>query len=106
MSSQRMVAGEFLPDGDADAVIIGKGLADELNVKPGDYLTLMTTTVNGSLNAADVRVAGVFATGVKESDDRAVKMPLAGAQSLLQTHKVEKLLRSEERRVGKECRSR
>jgi putative ABC transport system permease protein len=92
MSSQRMVAGEFLPDGDADAVIIGKGLADELNVKPGDYLTLMTTTVNGSLNAADVRVAGVFATGVKEYDDRAVKMPLAGAQSLLQTHKVEKLL--------------
>jgi putative ABC transport system permease protein len=92
MSSQRMVAGEFLPESDIDAVIIGKGLADTLNAKPGDYLTLMTTTVSGSLNAADVRVAGVFATGVKEYDDRAVKMPLAGAQRLLQTPKVEKLL--------------
>ena len=31
-------------------------------------------------------------SGVKEYDDRAVKMPLAGAQQLLQTKKVERLL--------------
>ena len=40
----------------------------------------------------DVRVAGIFMTGVKEYDDRAVKLPIAGAQQLLQTKKVEKLL--------------
>jgi putative ABC transport system permease protein len=92
MGSQRMVAGKYLSDGESDDVIVGKGLAESLNVKPGDYLTLMTTTVTGSLNAADVRVAGIFATGVTEYDDRAVKIPLAGAQRLLQTAKVEKLL--------------
>jgi putative ABC transport system permease protein len=52
----------------------------------------MTTTVTGSLNAMDFLVVGTFATGVKEYDDRAVKMPLGGAQLLLNTKKIEKLL--------------
>src|ERR1051326_626834 len=100
MNNQKITAGSDLPDNEPDAVLVGRGLAQSMHVKPGDYLTLMTTTVAGSLNAMDVRVAGVFTIGVKDYDDRAVKMPIAGAQTLLQTK------RSEERRVGKECRSR
>ena len=92
MLSQRMLSGSPLSDRESDAVILGRGLAQSMNVKPGDYLTIMTTTIAGSLNAMDVRVAGTFATGVKEYDDRAVKMPIAGAQQLLQTHKVERLI--------------
>src|SRR5207237_2740018 len=42
--------------------------------------------------AIDVRVAGIFMSGIKEYDDRAVKMPLAGAQTLLQTKKIERLI--------------
>src|SRR5256885_9729339 len=63
-----------------------------MHAKPGDYLTLMSTTTSGSLNAIDVRIAGIFMSGVKEYDDRAIKMPLAGAQQLLQTTKVQRLL--------------
>ena len=92
MRGQRVVEGTLLPDNEPDAALLGKGLAESMNVKTGDYITLMTPTVSGSLNAMDVRVAGIFQTGVKELDERAVKMPLAGAQSLLQTTKVEKLL--------------
>ena len=92
MRGQRLVEGTLLPDNEPDAVLLGKGLASSMNAKPGDYVTLMTPTVTGSLNAMDVRVAGIIQTGVKELDDRAVKMPLGGAQQLLQTTKVEKLL--------------
>jgi putative ABC transport system permease protein len=92
MSAQKLTAGVDLPLDENDAVIVGKGLATSMNVKPGDYLTLMTTTGSGSLNAMDVRVAGIFMSGVKEYDDRAIKMPIAGAQQLLQTTKIEKLL--------------
>ncbi|HEU4521898.1 MAG TPA: FtsX-like permease family protein [Thermoanaerobaculia bacterium] len=92
MSGHRIVSGEQLPLDEADAVIIGRGLAASMNVSPGDFLTLMTTTVSGSLNAADVRVAGIFTSGVKELDARAIKIPLPAAQQLLQTSKVEKLL--------------
>ena len=92
MSGHRVVAGEQLPLAEPDAVIVGQGLAKAMNVSPGDVLTLMTTTVTGSLNAVDVRVAGIFASGVRELDARAIKMPLAGAQQLLQTSRTEKLL--------------
>jgi putative ABC transport system permease protein len=92
MQNQRVTAGASLTNHEPDAALIGAGLARSMHVKPGDYLTLMTTTIAGSLNAMDVRVAGIFMTGVKEYDDRAVKLPIAGAQQLLQTKKVEKLL--------------
>jgi ABC-type lipoprotein release transport system permease subunit len=92
MDSSASPPAATLPDSESDAVIIGRGLAESMHAKPGDYLTLMTTTTAGSLNAMDVRVAGIFMTGVKEYDERAVKMPIAGAQQLLQTKKIEKLL--------------
>lgn len=92
MAAQKLVSGTDLPDNEPDAVIVGRGLAASMHVKPGDYLTLMSTTASGSLNAVDVRVAGTFMSGVKEYDDRAIKMPLTGAQQLLQTKKVERLL--------------
>ncbi|HEX3580214.1 MAG TPA: ABC transporter permease, partial [Thermoanaerobaculia bacterium] len=92
MQSQRIMAGAPLANNEPDAALLGAGLAKSMHVKPGDYVTLMTTTVTGSLNAMDVRVAGIFTIGVKEYDDRAVKLPIAGAQTLLQTKKVEKLL--------------
>jgi putative ABC transport system permease protein len=92
MGFRRLDKGEFLTEEEWDAVLVGKGLAKSLRVEPGDYLTLMTTTVTGSLNGMDVRVAGIFTTGVKEYDDRAIKMPIAGAQQFLVTDKIEKLL--------------
>jgi putative ABC transport system permease protein len=87
-----LLAGAELPAGEQDAVLVGRGLAASLHVQPGQYLTLMTTTVTGSLNAMDVRVAGIVVTGVRDYDDRAIRMPIAGAQELLQTAKIEKLL--------------
>jgi putative ABC transport system permease protein len=92
MQSQRITSGSNLPVNEPDAAMLGAGLAKSMHVKPGDYVTLMTTTVAGSLNAMDVRVAGIFITGVKEYDERAVKMPISGAQMLMQTKKVERLL--------------
>jgi len=92
MRGMRIVEGKDLPPNENDAVLVGRGLAKSMNAKPGDYLTLMTTTATGSLNAMDVRVAGIIESGVKEYDERAIKMPLAGAQLLLQTTRVEKLL--------------
>jgi putative ABC transport system permease protein len=92
MPAQRMIAGSFLTDAEPDAAILGAALATSLKTKPGDTLTLMTTSTSGALNALDVRIAGIFQTGVKEWDERAIKIPLAAAQRLLHTNKVEKLL--------------
>ncbi len=72
-------------------IMIGAGLAKALNAKPGSSLTLLSSTVEGSLNAVDVVVQGVFSIGVPEIDKRLLLMPVAKVQELLQTSKVSSL---------------
>jgi putative ABC transport system permease protein len=84
-------AGEMLDGsetGNVPQIVIGQGLANSLNAKPGSGLTLLTTTTEGALNALDVQVKGVFTTGVPDVDKRAVIADVATAQQLLVTHKV------------------
>ncbi len=92
MPAQKIISGAYLSDSARDSIIIGDLLAKSMRARVGDTLTLMATTANGSLNALDVQVAGIFSTGTKEYDERAIKLPLTAAQRLLQTDKVEKLL--------------
>ncbi len=77
---------------DADPqIMIGVGLARALNARPGDSLTLLSNTVEGSLNAVDVVVQGVINSGVPETDKRLMLIPIEQAQALLQTDKVSSL---------------
>lgn len=69
-------------------VLIGKEMARRLAVKPGQSITLMTTTVNGSVNAMDLDVVGLVATGIPQTDLYLLQMPLETAQELLRTEKV------------------
>ncbi|HTY60500.1 MAG TPA: FtsX-like permease family protein [Bacteroidota bacterium] len=78
-------------EGDAE-VVVARGLAKTLNARLGEYLTLMTTTSKGALNAMDVRVVGIYSTGVPEYDERALMVDLRTAQQLLVTQKVSKLV--------------
>jgi putative ABC transport system permease protein len=75
----------------APGIVIGTGLAKILNAQPGSALTLMSTTVNGALNAADVTVTGVVSTGIADIDKRLAMVDLSTAQTLLQTRKVSTL---------------
>lgn len=72
-----------------DEIILGKGLAESLDAKVGDSLTLLTQTIHGQLNGADVRVAGVFHMGIKALDDQYFRLSLSQAQSLLDTKRIE-----------------
>ncbi|HSM15214.1 MAG TPA: FtsX-like permease family protein [Thermoanaerobaculia bacterium] len=92
----RLRAGEPLPEPPPapgeDPVLLARGLAESLGVGPGDLVTLVATTEDGTLNALDVRVAGIATTGVAELDTRFLKLPLASAQRLAETERVSNLL--------------
>lgn len=77
---------------DLNKVIIAKDLAKNLGVKPGDFVTILSTTVHGSLNAVDLEVSGLFSTGIPERDQRYLMIPLPIAQSLLGTDKVSRVV--------------
>lgn len=79
-------------ENDDDIISLGIGLAESLNAKEGDYLTLLATTADGALNAVDVKVVGSFDAGTPEYNERAIIIPLKTAQMLLNTKKVKNLL--------------
>ena len=88
---QRIIAGklDFSPDADGiDAVLVGKQLAREWKLSPGDYVTL-TSPQNGRLTPFGMlprsrrfRVAGVFDSGFYDYDENWCFLSLAAAQSL------------------------
>ena len=87
---QRIVAGQldFSPDKDGiGALLIGKQLAQEWKLSPGDYVTLMSPqgrlTPFGLLpRSRRFRIAGVFDSGFYDYDQNWCFLTLADAQNL------------------------
>lgn len=86
-----MRAGRVLSSDERGQVMLGEGLAKSLKASPGSSLTLLVSTTEGAMNALDVTVKGVFATGVPDVDKRLVYTDLATAQQLLVTQRVSRL---------------
>jgi lipoprotein-releasing system permease protein len=97
---QRIVAGslDFTPDADGiDALIVGKQLADDWKMAPGDYVTL--TSPQGRLTPFGLiprtrryRVAGIFDSGFYDYDKNWCFLKLQAAQSLAGTTDVVNVL--------------
>ncbi|HEV8441786.1 MAG TPA: FtsX-like permease family protein [Methylomirabilota bacterium] len=78
-----IVDGKDLASRDPRGIILGVGLARAFGVRPGDDLTLLTTTKAGAINALAVKVRGVWESGEKAYDDRFLKVGLREVQRLL-----------------------
>jgi len=87
---QKLAAGrlDFSPDADGiDGLLVGKQLADEWKLQPGDYVTL--TSPQGRLTPFGLmprtrrfRVAGIFDSGFYDYDENWCFVTLPAAQSL------------------------
>lgn len=91
-SRVQTLAGRRLEADDGAVAVLGEGAAKRLRVEIGDTVTLTAPTVDGSLNVADLDVVGIFRSFSKEFDERAVRIPLAVAQELLDTAAVNVLV--------------
>lgn len=78
-----IINGNNLSSPNAGEVILGRGLARNLGVKPGDTVALLATASGGGINAIEVRVAGIFNSTNQAYDNSALRLPIAQAQSLL-----------------------
>ncbi len=76
-SALNILQGERMQPHVAEQVLLGQGLARQLNVGVGDAVVLLTTTPDGQLAAAEAPVVGVFASISDAFDDAALYMPLA-----------------------------
>ncbi len=78
-----ITSGTGLSGPKAQEVILGRGLAKNVGAEAGDTVILLVNTANGSVNAMEARVAGLFRTYAKAYDDAALRAPIALARRLL-----------------------
>lgn len=83
-----VISGETLSD-QPEGILLGRGLARALDVKPGDMVTVLANTIYGTLNGVDLVVTGIFHTGSQDFDDRIFRIPLKQAHLLLDTDRIE-----------------
>ena len=72
-------------------IMLTKGLARNMKVTIGEIVTLLATTTEGSLNAYDFSVRGIYSTGIPDLDKRQLYVNMKNAQSLINTEKVSSL---------------
>jgi putative ABC transport system permease protein len=71
---------------------VSSELAEMLQFKQGDTMTLMTSTLDGQANAMDAQIVDIFNTGNTNTNDKYMIAPVAFAQSLLDTTSAERFV--------------
>ncbi|HEY9766137.1 MAG TPA: FtsX-like permease family protein, partial [Chroococcales cyanobacterium] len=79
--NKKILAGTYLKGG--NQILVGKKLAQELRLKAGDTVSLVATTAQGAMNAADLEITGIFQSGLGLFDETTAVMPFDSAQTLL-----------------------
>lgn len=77
-----MIEGSYLGDGKRD-IVVGKALAEKLDVGIGDKVVAMASRIDGSIGSDVFRISGLFETFNSEFDKVSVYISLANAQKML-----------------------
>lgn len=80
--SDRLVSGNFISE-KSNAVVIGEGLANYLQVTVGDTLVLLGQGYHGATAAGKYAIEGLVAQPAPDMNNRIVYLPLAAAQWLM-----------------------
>ncbi len=80
-----LISGSFLAADDREGILVGKPLAEQLNLQAGSTVNLLVNTSNGDVDEQVFTVRGVYSTGIPGYDQSTVFMPLSKAQAITQT---------------------
>lgn len=79
----KLVEGQFLSENQQDGVVIGKVMADTLELKVGDSATLMAQSMEGQMNSYDVIVVGIIDVPILELSRRLIYTHIQRAREIL-----------------------
>jgi len=80
--ARNLVGGRYLTSDDADAVVIGRGLAERLEVEVDDDLVVTAMGAGGEMQSAMLRIVGLITTGSRSLDATVAQVPLPVVQRL------------------------
>lgn len=72
-------------------VLVGAGLQKSLQLSIGQTLSVVSQNLEGSVSSVELEVRGVVKSGFLDLDNTTIYVPLAAAQKLLATNRVEKI---------------
>jgi ABC-type lipoprotein release transport system permease subunit len=76
-----IVAGDYLVADDRGLILIGKRLADDMEITVGQRVSLAMGRADGQVDEGIFTIAGLFNTGIGNYDQNTVIMPLAQVQA-------------------------
>jgi putative ABC transport system permease protein len=79
---QYVKEGRNLTSDDLDSILIGKGLAEAMDVKVGDRITLVGRSQHKQMRQRTMTVVGIFDLGMADIEKQTVYVSLGEAQSL------------------------
>lgn len=80
--AQRITEGRDLRSDDADVVLLGRGLADVMDVKTGDRITLVGSDLHKQNRQRTMTVIGIYDLGLPSTEKKTVFISLSEAQNL------------------------
>jgi len=82
LQAENIVAGRFLAPEDEDLILIGKGLADLMQITVDDRVTLLGKSKNETMRQRTMTVVGIYDLGMADAEKGMVFMTLPEAQRL------------------------
>jgi len=79
---QYVTEGRNLASDDGDNILIGKGLADAMNVAVGDRITMVGRSQHKEMRQRTMTIVGIYDLGMADIEKQTVYISLAEAQSL------------------------
>jgi ABC-type lipoprotein release transport system permease subunit len=80
-----VISGSYLTPDDREAILIGKPMAEKLNLQVGDSVSLSINTAEGDVQDQTFTVKGIYTTNTYGFDNATVFLPLAKAQAITRT---------------------
>jgi putative ABC transport system permease protein len=78
-----LVEGQFLSEAQKDGIVVGKLMAETLDLKVGDSATLMAQSLEGQVNSFDVVVSGIIDMPILELSRRLVYTHIKQAREII-----------------------
>ena len=86
------ITGEPLNPDEPYGAEMSQGLADLLELETGDDAVVMGTTLDGQMNAQDLHLNSTYDTGIADTNDKYIKVPLSFARSFYDTQKADSMV--------------
>ncbi len=102
LMAENISQGRFLTSEDGDAIVIGRGLAELLDVGVSDRVTLLGRRMDESMRQSTMTVVGIYNLGTKEAEKITVLITLPTAQTLYNLRDQETEVAVSLQKVGQE----